>query len=77
MKTQRPSFVKARIQSDEGHLCNEDCARILSKIISKNTKQIVLAHISEEANSRDQALDISANYLLENISNAILFKFMI
>lgn len=65
MKTQRPSFVKARIQSDAGHLCNEDCARILSKIISKNTKQIVLAHISEEANTKEKALNVSANYLLE------------
>ncbi|MBR2825456.1 MAG: MBL fold metallo-hydrolase [Solobacterium sp.] len=65
MKTHRPSFVKARIQSDSGHLCNEDSARILGKILSKNTKQIVLAHISEEANTREKALEVSANYLLE------------
>ena len=67
MKTNRPSFVKRRIQSDSGHLCNEDCARILSKIVTNKTKQIVLAHISEEANTRQRALTISADYLMEQL----------
>lgn len=65
MHTSRPPFLKARIHSDMGHLCNEDCARILSKIVTRRTKRIILAHISEEANTRELALETSASYLLE------------
>ncbi len=50
MKTNRPYFTKQRIISDEGHLCNEDSAYILSQLVGENTKEIVLAHLSEEGN---------------------------
>ena len=55
MATRRPQFLKARIISNYGHLCNEEAAQILSRCIGKNTKEIVLAHISEEANTQDMA----------------------
>jgi len=51
MATFRPVYIKHRILSDNGHLCNEDSALILSRVISDNTKEIVLAHLSEEANT--------------------------
>lgn len=56
MQTRRPQYVKARINSDEGHLNNEDCASILNHVITDNTKEIILAHISQEGNTREKAL---------------------
>lgn len=50
MQTRRPIFTKKRILSDNGHLCNEDSARYLSVLIGNQTKEIVLAHLSQEAN---------------------------
>lgn len=58
MNTRRPLFLKQRIIGDCGHLCNEDSARILSEVITSRTKEIVLAHISEEANTPELAISI-------------------
>ena len=55
METKRPHYVKQRILSSNGHLCNEDCAEMLDSIITENTKEIVLAHLSEEANTVELA----------------------
>ena len=63
MKTRRPQYLKARIYGDQGHLCNEDCAEILAKIVSEKTKMIILAHISREANTREKALSVSLDRL--------------
>lgn len=57
MATRRPQFLKARIISNYGHLCNEEAAQILSRVIGKRTKEIVLAHISQEANTQKMAYD--------------------
>ena len=57
MNTSRPLFLKQRILSAEGHLNNEDSASNLSEIVNVNTKQIVLAHLSQEANTSDMALE--------------------
>jgi len=54
--TNRPKELKDRIKSDYGHLCNEDSAIAASQIIGPNTKEIVLAHLSEEANTPEVAL---------------------
>lgn len=56
MKTNRPYFLKQRIQGDNGHLDNFYSARLMVDSIGKKTKEIVLAHLSEEANSKDMAL---------------------
>lgn len=65
MESKRPHFVKQRIFSDSGHLCNENCAEILEKIVTENTKQIFLAHISEEANTRQRALEVNTEALMK------------
>lgn len=58
MQTARPVYIKQRIINDYGHLCNEVSARILSEVISETkTKEIVLAHISQEGNTRELALE--------------------
>ncbi len=56
MQTNRPHIIKARILSDTGHLSNEDSAAILAQVIGPNTKEIVLAHLSEQANTPQLAV---------------------
>lgn len=56
LKTNRPMELKARIMSDAGHLCNEDSALVAKEIIGLKTKEIILAHISEEANTPEIAM---------------------
>ena len=56
LKTNRTYELKNRIMSDLGHLCNEDSAIACLEIIGPKTKQIYLAHLSEEANTPEVAL---------------------
>lgn len=51
MKTNRPYLTKRRIASENGHLSNEDAANALCQCVNQDTKEIVLAHISQEANT--------------------------
>ena len=57
LHTNRTFELKNRIMSDKGHLCNEDSAIAAVSIIGDNTKEIVLAHLSEEANTPEVALE--------------------
>jgi phosphoribosyl 1,2-cyclic phosphodiesterase len=66
MASRRPQYVKSRIYGDYGHLNNEDCAKILDRIVTPRTRMIVLAHISQETNTRQKALDVSAGQLLNS-----------
>lgn len=52
-----PHHIKVRILGDRGHLSNEDSAYYLSKIIGEDTKYIVLAHLSEQNNTEDMAIN--------------------
>ena len=63
MKTRRPYPIKQRILSAIGHLSNEDCADLLLEVIGDKTKEIVLAHISEEANSYEKAWNVCVKTL--------------
>ena len=56
IETNRPQSLKKRIMGDYGHMSNEDSANYLCDVITSNTKEIVLAHLSEEANSHEQAI---------------------
>ena len=56
LATNRPQYLIDRIMGDKGHLSNEDSALYLSELISNRTKEIVLAHLSEEANTPETAL---------------------
>jgi len=56
MNSKRYRPLKMRILGDEGHISNKDCAYYLSKFVGKDTKLIVLAHLSEEANTPALAL---------------------
>lgn len=52
----RPYILKNRIMSDVGHMCNEDSAIYATSIVGNKTKEIVLAHLSEECNTEERAL---------------------
>ena len=57
MATNRPMYLKQRILSDSGHLNNDDAAHCLSQIVTGSTKHVILAHLSDEANTPELALD--------------------
>lgn len=45
-----PHDLKLRIRSGRGHLSNKDCAAFASELCTSGTKNILLAHLSEENN---------------------------
>ena len=55
-ESKRPDYLIRRIISDRGHLSNMDSGYYLSILLSSDTKEIVLAHLSEECNKPDLAL---------------------
>lgn len=58
-----PYFLKQRILSDNGHLCNEECARLALYLAENGTKSITLAHLSRENNTPDRAFEITRSAL--------------
>ena len=69
LNSNRPAILKSRILSYKGHLSNEDSAFYMSNLIGENTKKIVLAHLSEECNTAEKALDTYHNvFALRKIS---------
>ena len=50
-----PFATRQRILSDKGHLSNYDSAKYLSNFIGDKTKYILLAHLSEENNTKELA----------------------
>lgn len=60
-----PYQIKQRILGDKGHLSNKDSAFYLSKFIGKDTKTVVLIHLSHDNNDPNIAL----NTLKEELKN--------
>ena len=56
MNGKYPYPIKQRILGDRGHLSNQDSSYYLSHFIGVQTEYIVLAHLSEENNTRELAL---------------------
>ena len=56
-----PRFLKERVISDKGHLSNNTTAKYLSKLVKDNTKNIILAHLSEKNNTEEKALEAIRN----------------
>lgn len=66
LQTNRPYDLIQRILGDEGHLSNEAAANYLVELIGDKTKDIVLAHLSQEANTKELALSTVKRILLAN-----------
>ena len=56
-----PRFLKERVISDKGHLSNNTTSKYLSKLVRENTKNIILAHLSEKNNTEEKALEAIHN----------------
>jgi phosphoribosyl 1,2-cyclic phosphodiesterase len=72
-----PFATRQRILSDKGHLSNYDSAKYLSTFIGDKTKYILLAHLSEENNTKELAYETLTDRLnKENIkvNNIIITK---
>ena len=52
-----PKWLKDRVVGPYGHLSNKDASIYLSKIIGKDTKKIMLMHLSKENNTPEVALN--------------------
>ena len=66
LKTNRPQLLKERVLGEYGHLCNEDSAYASLDIMGPNTKEIYLAHLSEEANTPETALTAYRDIFLDH-----------
>ena len=69
-----PRFLKERVISDKGHLSNNTTAKYLKKIIGKNTKYIILAHLSEKNNTEEKALEAIYEQLGDTDINVLIAR---
>ena len=51
-----PEYLKARIQTQNGHMDNKDTAQFLCDIINPELKYIFLCHLSKDNNTPEKAL---------------------
>lgn len=65
MNSKKPKQLRDRVISDSGHLSNEQASYCLSRIVNKDTMYILLAHLSEDDNKEDIALNTLKNELLK------------
>jgi phosphoribosyl 1,2-cyclic phosphodiesterase len=73
----RPQIYKQRVLSRQGHLSNEQCAELIAEIVHPGLKHIHLAHLSQECNNPQLALDIILKKLQElgyQIETSIAFQ---
>lgn len=69
-----PRFLKERVISDKGHLSNKTTAKYLKKIIGSNTKNIILAHLSEKNNTEELALEAMKEEELDKQAKIIIAR---
>lgn len=62
----RPMVYKQRVLSRSGHLSNEACGQLLTKIAHADLKHVHLAHLSSECNTPETALSVVKGVLKEN-----------
>lgn len=75
-ETNRPASLIMRIIGDEGHLSNEDSAMYMAEVIGEKTKEIVLMHLSEEANTHELALNTYQDVLKQRYGDISNIKIM-
>lgn len=54
-----PYYLKKRILSDVGHLCNDKCGEVVSQLIHSGTTRFFLGHLSEHNNMPELAYQTS------------------
>lgn len=58
LHSRKPKIYRERVVSDIGHLSNNQASYYLSKLVGNNTKYIILAHLSEEDNKEELAIQL-------------------
>ena len=61
-----PYFLKQRILSDHGHLSNECCAELVTRLARAGTSSFTLAHLSRENNTPEKAFSVTRTALDES-----------
>ena len=56
MSGRYPYYLKMRIASERGHLCNDECAQTILRLMKAGCKNFSLCHISQENNTPELAL---------------------
>ena len=62
-----PYYLKRRILSDHGHLCNEKAAQLVVELTNDHLKHVVLGHLSKENNYPELALATVRNEVEKSI----------
>ena len=57
------AFLKKRILSSHGHLSNDECATAVCLLVASGTKQVILAHLSQENNCPELAFETTKKQL--------------
>ena len=69
-----PYYLKQRVIGDEGHLSNITTAKYLAKTVGDNTKNIILAHLSEKNNTEALALQaVKEEFKKNDIKNKKIY----
>lgn len=74
-----PYYLKQRISSNRGHLSNEACAELVTRLRTQRLKAVVLAHISKENNFEELAYEtvhqaVLADKRFENIPRLMVAR---
>lgn len=62
-----PYYLKRRILSDQGHLCNEKAAELIVELTNDRLHNVILGHLSKENNYPDLALATVKNEVNQSI----------
>ncbi len=62
-----PYYLKQRILSDHGHLCNEKAAQLVVELMNDHLEQVILGHLSKENNYPDLALATVKNEVEKSV----------
>lgn len=68
MNSKYPYYLIQRIISDTGHLSNYQTSKFLSNVVGKNTKKVLLIHLSEHNNTNELCMKIMNENLNFNVS---------
>lgn len=64
-RSRRPASLIRRVLGDRGHLSNDQAGKALRKTIGANTKAVLLAHLSLECNTPEQAMDTVRSHIAD------------
>ncbi len=61
-----PYYLKKRIDGNNGHLKNEDCAKTIAELHKNGCEKFMLCHISDKNNTMEHALNSVRNEFIKN-----------